>query len=106
VIYSIFKARKGESPGRGKVKERVMPQFNSGDVVRLMSGGPRMTVVNYGLYGMGATKESYLCKWFDDKNKVVENTFLEAELELVPAETDRTGGVTQSRRGEHGWMAN
>lgn len=54
--------------------------FESGTVVRLKSGGPKMTVVAYGKYGIGATQESYLCRWFDDKNKVVEATFSQAEL--------------------------
>lgn len=56
--------------------------FKAGDVVRLKSGGPRMTVVNYDLYGMAATEKSYLCRWFDDKNKKSEDTFTEAELAL------------------------
>jgi uncharacterized protein YodC (DUF2158 family) len=57
--------------------------FKQGTVVRLKSGGPKMTVVNFGKYGMGATDESYLCKWFDEKNKVVQETFYEAEFEEV-----------------------
>jgi uncharacterized protein YodC (DUF2158 family) len=57
--------------------------FKDGSVVRLKSGGPNMTVVGYAKYGMAAIKESYLCKWFDEKNKVVQDTFKETELELV-----------------------
>jgi uncharacterized protein YodC (DUF2158 family) len=69
-------------------------QFQPGDVVRLKSGGPRMTVVNYGKYGMAATKESYKCKWFDDKNKLVEDTFTEAELER-----EKSSGPVSLERG-------
>jgi uncharacterized protein YodC (DUF2158 family) len=52
-----------------------------GTVVRLRSGGPKMTIVDFAKYGLGATTESYKCRWFDDKNKIVEDTFTEAELE-------------------------
>lgn len=55
-------------------------QFQAGDVVRLKSGGPKMTVVHYGKYGYG-DEYSYKCKWFDEKNKLVEDTFTAAELE-------------------------
>ena len=58
-------------------------KFSTGDVVRLKSGGPKMTIVGYGKYGMAAVSESYKCKWFDEKNKLVEDVFTEAELELV-----------------------
>lgn len=55
-------------------------KFESGNVVRLKSGGPKMTIVKYGQYGYG-DEQSYLCKWFDDKHKLIESTFTEAELE-------------------------
>jgi len=57
-------------------------KFNSGDTVRLKSGGPKMTVVDYGQYGYSDEK-SYKCKWFDEKNKLVEATFTEAELDAT-----------------------
>ena len=57
--------------------------FKQGTVVRLKSGGPKMTVVGFAKYGMAAVDETYLCKWFDEKNKVVQDTFYEAELEQV-----------------------
>ena len=46
-------------------------QFKAGDIVRLKSGGPRMTVVDYGKYGYGDDEE-YKCKWFDEKNKLTQ----------------------------------
>lgn len=55
-------------------------KFQPGDVVTLKSGGPRMTVVDYGKYGHG-DEESYLCKWFDNKHNRMQDTFTEAELE-------------------------
>jgi uncharacterized protein YodC (DUF2158 family) len=58
-------------------------------LVRLKSGGPKMTVVNYDQYGYGAEK-SYKCRWFDDKRKLTEDTFTEAELEAF---TDTGGAV-------------
>ncbi len=59
-------------------------KFDEGAVVRLKSGGPKMTVVDFGQYGYGAS-ESYKCRWFDEKNKLVEGTFTEAELEIYEA---------------------
>jgi uncharacterized protein YodC (DUF2158 family) len=70
-------------------------KFEPGTVVRLKSGGPKMTVVNYGKYGYGS-KEEYKCKWFDDKNQLVESTFTENELEAVPASS---GGGHRLERG-------
>lgn len=58
-------------------------QYNPGDVVQLRSGGPKMTVVGYDLYGMAATEKTYLCRWFDEKKNLTEKTFSEAEL-MVP----------------------
>jgi uncharacterized protein YodC (DUF2158 family) len=59
------------------------PRFKTGDVVRLKSGGPNMTVADYDLYGLGAMEKSYLCTWFDDKHKHNELTFRQEQLELV-----------------------
>jgi uncharacterized protein YodC (DUF2158 family) len=56
-------------------------KFQCGDVVRLKSGGPKMTVVDFGEYEFGGDKGSYKCRWFDDKHKLVEGIFTEAELE-------------------------
>ena len=57
-------------------------KFKTGDVVRLKSGGPNMTVVKYGLYDYEKT-EKCLCRWFDEKHKLSEQTFWEEELEVV-----------------------
>ena len=57
-------------------------KFNIGDVVRLKSGGPNMTVTEFDLFG-GDPEKKYLCRWFDEKHKPAELTFKEAELELV-----------------------
>ena len=58
-------------------------KFKIGDVVRLKSGGPNMTVTEYDVYGYAETQKKYLCRWFDDKHKPAELTFKEEELELV-----------------------
>ena len=58
-------------------------KFKSGDVVKLRSWGPRMTVVEFGEFGMG-TKPGYQCRWFDDKHKLVEDVFTEPESEANP----------------------
>jgi len=55
--------------------------FAPGAVVRLKSGGPKMTVVKYGNYGIGDKGErKCLCKWFEG-TKPVEHTFFDHELE-------------------------
>jgi uncharacterized protein YodC (DUF2158 family) len=54
--------------------------FKTGDIVRLKSGGPNMTVEKYGNYHDG---RKCLCKWFDDKNKLDQKLFMDAELEIV-----------------------
>jgi uncharacterized protein YodC (DUF2158 family) len=61
---------------------QVEQNFKIGDVVRLKSGGPNMTVSGYDVYGYNDTKK-YLCRWFDEKHKPSELTFLDEELERV-----------------------
>ena len=58
-------------------------KFKIGDVVRLKSGGPNMTVTEYDVFDYGGDQKKYLCRWFDEKNKPAELTFREEELELV-----------------------
>ena len=52
-----------------------MPKFKTGDVVRLKSGGPEMTVQNY-----VPGKTRVICTWFDDKGKHSDG-FEEDQLE-------------------------
>lgn len=61
-----------------------MAEFKKGDVVRLKSGGPKMTVVDTGNYGgmqMGP-EDGVLCVWFDEKNKPTERVFDAATIEM------------------------
>ena len=55
-------------------------RFKTGDVVRLKSGGPNMTVVKYGDYSQ---ERKVLCEWFDEKNKQDQRLFYDSELEIV-----------------------
>jgi uncharacterized protein YodC (DUF2158 family) len=55
-------------------------KFPDGAVVKLKSGGPRMTVMNYGEYEFGSNEKQYLCRWFGDKNEMKEGHFSEASL--------------------------
>jgi uncharacterized protein YodC (DUF2158 family) len=72
-------------------------RFQSGDVVRLKSGGPNMTVVDYGQYGYVDEKQ-YKCKWFVG-NKPTEATFLEAELEKTSTGPASAIGSFKLERG-------
>lgn len=55
-------------------------KFKIGDVVRLKSGGPIMTVVDYATYGYESEK-TYMCKWFDEKKKLSQERFVEEALQ-------------------------
>ena len=72
-------------------------KFGKGSVVRLKSGGPKMTVVDFGKYGYG-DEESYKCRWFDEKKKLTEGTFTEEELELAPDDGPAFGVLGQLRK--------
>jgi len=52
-------------------------KFDAGDVVRLKSGGPKMTVVESGEYTEGFR---IVCTWIDG-NKKYEETFAPETLE-------------------------
>jgi len=82
-------------------------RFKPGDVVRLKSGGPNMTIVKFGSFSMG-TKEGYLCKWFGAKNVLTDEVFSDAELEAVDERASRatSGAAERGVSGPHGWMAN
>jgi uncharacterized protein YodC (DUF2158 family) len=51
--------------------------FKAGDVVRLKSGGPPMTIEGIGKYSMGATQDRAKCVWFEGMKR------MEAVFELV-----------------------
>lgn len=53
-----------------------MSEFQSGDVVKLKSGGPEMTVSHYSVN----TASVVFCKWFY-QNEVKSDSFEEAMLE-------------------------
>ncbi|MTW11417.1 DUF2158 domain-containing protein [Pseudoduganella eburnea] len=60
-----------------------MATFEKGVVVKLKSGGPKMTVVGVGDYGPIGPEDGVQCTWFDEKNKLQSQTFDAAVLELV-----------------------
>ncbi|MGA7314344.1 MAG: DUF2158 domain-containing protein [Silvibacterium sp.] len=56
--------------------------LKDGDIVQLKSGGPKMTVANIGIYGMGSTKKKANCVWFEGSKKQ-ESLFELHSLEKV-----------------------
>jgi uncharacterized protein YodC (DUF2158 family) len=74
------------------------PSFTEGDVVRLKSGGPKMTVT---VIGANAYKDAVWCQWFDGMNSKTERFKIKA-LEMVqtpsPKEEDvQNGDLLRSR---------
>lgn len=59
-------------------------KFKVGNVVKLKSGGPNMTVTNAGPvdYEHSVRNDLVSCKWFD-KTKLESRRFQDAELDLV-----------------------
>lgn len=53
-----------------------------GDVVRLKSGGPEMTIEDIGEYSWGSERQQAMCKWFEG-TKLHTDTFELASLERV-----------------------
>ena len=53
-------------------------KFQPGDIVKLKSGGPRMTLGHIGTY---SGEEQAKCQWFDDHNKAQEGLFYLTALE-------------------------
>lgn len=62
---------------------KVDNELKVGDVVRLKSGGPAMTIEEIGKYGMGSTHDQAKCVWFEGK-KMQERVF---ELPTLTKET-------------------
>lgn len=59
--------------------------FNIGDIVRLKSGGPDMTIKEVGKHhSTGEFVGRYTCQWFAGK-KLDDGTFPQPSLELVKA---------------------
>ncbi len=60
-----------------------MTTFNAGDVVRLKSGGPKMTV-------LAENNQTIECQWFDRNGKLHKDSFqtvmLDAFIPRPPAE--------------------
>lgn len=57
--------------------------FKAGDVVRLKSGGPSMTVVHTNVVGL---PNGAACTWFDDKNQVQKASFTQDALETASSD--------------------
>lgn len=57
-------------------------KFKRGNVVKLKSGGPDMTVVEYGNWDH-SDEEKVSCRWFEGKGKPHEEQFFEDELQLA-----------------------
>ncbi|MEX5531461.1 DUF2158 domain-containing protein [Pseudomonas syringae] len=60
-------------------------KFKEGNVVRLKSGGPEMTVFFAGPVDFGHSVRNDLvsCKWFVTKAKPLTDRFQDFELELI-----------------------
>ena len=56
--------------------------LSRGDLVRLRSGGPVMTIKDIAAFGMGGGEEEALCVWFEGK-KLSEQRFALYTLEKV-----------------------
>lgn len=59
-------------------------KFKAGDVVKLKSGGPQMTIVGYRQVSLAnKTATEFLASWFDTKGILQEGHFFSHTLELV-----------------------
>jgi len=61
--------------------------FKPGDIVRLKSGGPAMTVTRLGPTGV---ENGVTCQWFNDKSKLKTGAFSQDALKAVPPEPEST----------------
>jgi uncharacterized protein YodC (DUF2158 family) len=61
-----------------------MPEFKKGDVVRLKSGGPKMTVCSDPHETLGNKRElSLACTWFNQEEQLKTASLFEYLLEQV-----------------------
>jgi uncharacterized protein YodC (DUF2158 family) len=58
-----------------------MNEFNVGDVVKLVSGGPVMTISSY------RGDNEFICQWFDHANVLQFGTFPAKTLKVVASPT-------------------
>ena len=66
-------------------KMQYYMELHVGDVVRLKSGGPEMTVMEHPLkiaHGENSISHA-ICQWFDEHGKKSQGTFLVDTLEKV-----------------------
>ncbi|MCL5051638.1 DUF2158 domain-containing protein [Igneacidithiobacillus siniensis] len=63
-----------------------MEKFKSGDIVKLKSGGPNMTVSNYVGIAAGRESKTVQCKWFAGAKSESSNFY---EDMLVPVEEEK-----------------
>jgi uncharacterized protein YodC (DUF2158 family) len=79
--------------------EETMADFQPGDVVKLKSGGPSMTVSNVDDYGPTGPTNGALCVWFEQVKGVqtaFDKVFDVAVLEPVKPQSTGSLRVTRS----------
>jgi uncharacterized protein YodC (DUF2158 family) len=78
-----------------------MEQFQTGDAVRLKSGGPCMTITALGVYSGWTMRcaDTVACRWWEG-TKAYETVCDVALLEKVPSR-----GARQRPRRPHPWRA-
>ena len=70
-------------------------EFQKGEVVRLKSGGPNMTVENVGQRGMTGDPTVW-CVWFDLERKRQRDTFTPEALERAPSSPPLSGRASRA----------
>jgi uncharacterized protein YodC (DUF2158 family) len=70
------------------IDTQIPPSFQTGDVVALRGGGPRMTVTYRGPVAF-ASGEWLVCQWFDEHGELRQDMFsadmVRAEPRSIPA---------------------
>ena len=77
-----------------------MHNFKNGDVVRLKSGGPKMTI--YSVDGVGI-ETGIFCKWFVNENESKEGLYQPEMLEIVNQENDGPRRVQRHNKTPEGY---